>query len=789
MTRRGRLAAIVAGAAAVASLGVAWLAGGRAPDAERSIASAGSGGELPPPREVVPTAARERADFVGVERCAGCHEAQAAAWRRSTHARAGGAPGPGLVIAPFGRGAIRFANAVVVPRAERGGYEFEVRREGEEPVVLRVDGVVGGGHMLGGGTQAYFTDRPDGSWRLIPFEWSRQRAAWFCNTSSRSGKGWVPIDGSMRLEECGDWPPARALGEHPRLANCQSCHASQARVVLDSIAQGYRTSFTSLAITCESCHGPGKRHVGMAEAGTLGRDADAGFAPLAASDKDASLRVCYQCHALKDQLREGFSSGDPLESFYSTRLPLLGDRPLHPDGRVRTFAYQEGHQYSDCYLNGGMTCVSCHEPHGQGYRTAAGAALPGRLDDGQCTACHRAKGERPEAHTRHAPGRTRCVDCHMAARQEPDTRAAAARAAGAPVPYARFDHTISIPRPAVDSALGLASACAGCHPATSTAELERLIAERWGAVKPLAGPVAAQLRVRDGAPGRDAAPLLLGTADDGGDRHTFARFAGVARFFAAHLVADPTLPAGAGARLRALARSPDVDIRAAALASLHLAEGGSAGTRRTLAAALRDEGERDAALRERWAVMLGFAGDRRAAEGDLAGAVIAYERALEVQPSSARVQLGLGNALRAAGDPARAAAAYRRSLALDPRQPLAWVNLGLAIGEQGDAAGASEALLRAIRLDASEPLAYYNLGNLRLVRGDLAGARELYARAAASDPSIAPAHLQLARVSLLAGDSAAARTHLRRALAFDSADADARALGALLAGRPRGSNP
>ena len=56
-------------------------------------------------------------------------------------------------------------------------------------------------------------------------------------------------------------------------------------------------------------------------------------------------------------------------------------RILHPDGRVRTFGYQLNHLASDCYLNGSMTCVSCHDPHTQTYRDEQFRPLEGRFED------------------------------------------------------------------------------------------------------------------------------------------------------------------------------------------------------------------------------------------------------------------------------------------------------------------------------------------------------------------------------------------------------------------------
>lgn len=703
---------------------------------------------LPPPSSAsaAGVAAPDAEDFAGAESCASCHQVQFAAWSKSTHGRAGGSPAE-RAIAPFS-GVIRFANARVTPRVRGGVYEFVVEQPNEPLVTLGVDGVVGGGHIHGGGTQAFFTRRPDGTWRMIPFEWSRQDRVWFCNTNSRSGRGWVAITPAMRLEECGDWPPTRVLGDVPRFANCQSCHASQATVSIDT-AGGYRTTFTSLAINCESCHGAGRKHVELARAGRLGEDV--GFAALATLDKDASVKACYQCHSIKDHLRDGYRSGAPLEAHYSLKLPLLGDSPLFPDGRIRTFAYQEGHSYSDCYLNGGMTCVSCHDPHGQTYRSVTGNTLVGRFDDRQCTSCHLSKGDEPSVHSKH-PASVSCTSCHMPARQEPDTRAAFRQFAGLrAVRYERADHTISIPRPDLDSAFRIASACAGCHVGWTTAQQIGRIRAMWGEIKPLQSKPYARFDSLSG--------LLEGATPD--------------------LELD-------GARRQSLVASsqaPDPDERAVALATLHLTEGEERATRRMLARALRDA---DSDLRSRWSIALAYMGDQYAAQARLANAKIAYQRAIEVYPSSARLHLSFANALRDARDYDQALASYRRSLELDPRSAIAWVNYGIALTATADTGGAMAAFDRSTQIDPNEPLAWFNLANIRLLRRDLDSATVLYKKVVGLDPSIALAHFQLARVNLLRGDEASALAALRRGLAFDSSDAPAREMAALLARRVTG---
>jgi tetratricopeptide (TPR) repeat protein len=741
--------------------------------------------DLPPPRPARPVSSVSQADFVGAQRCAQCHQAVYSVWKRSTHGRAGGVPSPDLVIAPFNGTPIRFADAVVTPRVRAGVWEFAIQQPDEPLHVLRVDGVVGGGHIYGGGTQGFVTRLEDGTMRFLPFEWSRQGRTWFCNTNSRTGHGWAPITRTTRLTDCGDWPPTRVFGDIPRFANCQSCHASQASVALDTTTHKYETRMTSLEINCESCHGPGRKHVELAENGTLAQSADIGLASLRTLDKDASLRVCYQCHAVKDRLLGGFLSGDSLATYYSTKLPLLGDRPLHPDGRIRTFAYQEGHQYSDCYLNGGMTCVSCHDPHDQQYRDVVGTPLQGRFDDRQCTSCHASKADRVMEHTRHASRAVSCTSCHMPLRQEPETRALDPNVANRDVvPYARSDHTISIPRPRLDASLGLVGACAACHTDRSPAELEARIREWWGELKPLTPMVAQQLRFSMTPSDSSAAGLLLGAAPDtSGGGHAYAVFAGLSRYLEEVVRVDGDLDRASTRRLEELALASDVDVRATALAALHLAKGENRSTRRRLGAALRAEGSGESVLRSRWAVVAGFMGDRYASQGKLRDAIVAYQRALEVQPADARLLLSLGNAQRDAGDPAAAVASYSRGLALAPSDPLIWVNLGIAQGTRGDTSSAIEALSRAATLNPFEPLAWFNLGNILLMRGDLQRASVMYARTAALDPSTALAHFQLARVDLLQRNEAGALRHLRRGLAFDSSDAQAREMAVLLARR------
>jgi tetratricopeptide (TPR) repeat protein len=739
-------------------------------DAAERTTDAASASALTTVALAAPPAPPTAADFAGAESCQSCHAAEYATWKRSTHGTAGGVPGRSTndvrVIAPFNGVPIRFRDAVVIPRQANGRFSFLVQREGEPDTTFTVDGVIGGGHMNGGGTQGFVTAWPDGTKRFLPFDWSRSNGVWFCHTGTRTEQGWQPITASMRLADCGDWPPSRVLGDDARFSNCQSCHGSGIAVAFDSAARRWRTDIRSLAVDCESCHGPAAKHVRLLRAG--GGGADIGLAALGALNKDRSLATCMGCHALKTRLAPGYVPGGSLEAYYTTYLSQLGDKPFTPDGRTRTFAYQEGHYASDCYRNGGMTCASCHDPHSQGYRTVDGQPIPGRFDDRQCTSCHGSKASDVPAHTKHPAASTgsQCVSCHMPYEQQHEL--------GRAIRYQRSDHSIAIPRPGLDASLGLVGACQGCHENLSVAALDAQVTRWWGTLKPHEAAVAGVLAARSATSIETATPLLLHPTS----RHAMAQVAGLAEWIERFARSDQQGgSASLDAPLRALADAPDRDVQALALASLHLARGKAPTVRRFLRERLQPvRGDDRSALRRRWAVVLGGIGDAARAAGQPQRAIEAYVAALEVAPAEPLLLLNLGLARAAQGDLAGAVAAYRQSLQHDPRPYLAEVNLGNALDQQGDTTGAVAAYRRAIAVDPTAALAYLNLGTHYLRDDQAARARPFLEQALARDAGLATGHFQLALVLLKAGDLTGAARAVARSLAIDTTSADARQL-------------
>jgi tetratricopeptide (TPR) repeat protein len=694
--------------------------------------------------------------------CATCHAERYERWAASTHGRAGGEPTPDVVIAPFDGAPILFSDGEVVPRISPDGvYEFVIRQEGHPELVYRVDGVIGGGHMVGGGTQGFTWRMSDGTERFLPFDWSRHAARWFCNTGTRLDQGWLPITAELALADCGDWPPLRVLGTVDRFGNCQGCHGSQ--IITDQpVGEMYRTRFTTLRINCESCHGPGRAHVNLAQSGSLGFDAETGFASLTTLDEDESLDLCFECHALKDVVQEGHLPGASFRDYYALKFPVLGDEPFYPDFRVKTFAYQETHLSSACYLSGSMTCVSCHEPHGQAYQDEFGAPLQGRFDDGQCTSCHASKATDVERHTFHREGSegSLCVSCHMPYLQQPEV--------GPGVPYARSDHTIPLPRPEYDAGLGVESACIQCHGDRSPAELQAQATEWWGVLKPHRPLIQALSEAADGAVGGQA--LLQPEETD-----PLAQFKALAWYLTRHLGPDQaSLAPEVERRLRALAADDDLDVRALALASLHWTRGSEPTMHGFLVDALSSAGADEDALRRRWVLALSFLGDEARRQADGARAVLAYQKAMELLPEDARLLAAIGAALNQGGEFQQAVPYLERSLAVNPDHALTRVNLGIAQAALGDVASATETYAAAARANPAEPLAFFNLGNLYLRQNSAREAALSYERALELDPALARGHYNLALAYIRLERLGDALPRARRALELEPGNDGAR---------------
>jgi tetratricopeptide (TPR) repeat protein len=125
--------------------------------------------------------------------------------------------------------------------------------------------------------------------------------------------------------------------------------------------------------------------------------------------------------------------------------------------------------------------------------------------------------------------------------------------------------------------------------------------------------------------------------------------------------------------------------------------------------------------------------------------------------------LARGLTRRDQGDLAGAIAAYDTAIQLDPTDATTYTNRGLARRDQGDLAGAIADYDTAIQLDPTYTAPYNNRGNVRRQQGDLADAIADYDTVIQIDPADARAYNNRGLALRMQGNSSKAIRDLEKA--------------------------
>ena len=252
---------------------------------------------------------------------------------------------------------------------------------------------------------------------------------------------------------------------------CADCHSTDLKKNYDLAANTYATTWTDVNVSCESCHGPGSRHVawaqahagtgsnsvtpGLSEADRLGltnwlkatdqghweMNPETGIARRTEPLASAELDTCAACHARRRVIAKDAA---PDGKFLDSYLPALLEPGLyHADGQIDGEVFEYGSFMQSRMHHAGVTCSDCHDPHSLALR-AEGNAL--------CGQCHMPAKFDVAEHHHHQPGSTgaQCVNCHMPTKTYM-------------VVDRRRDHSFRVPRPDLSASIGTPNACTQCH--------------------------------------------------------------------------------------------------------------------------------------------------------------------------------------------------------------------------------------------------------------------------------------------------------------------------------------
>jgi len=717
----------------VAALAVAFLAAGAVGPVLRPAPDGGDArgrAAQAEPRGTWPVTRGAAPGYVPDAACAECHAQHAESYDHVGMARSFYRPEKERAIEDFDAAPFYHAASDRYYAMEWRGDELVQRRwrvdgRGERyaEVERRVDWIVGSGKN--GRTYLYQTEL--GELFQLPLLWYGKSRAW----GMAPGYDRPRHDGFTRQVK----------------RECLFCHNAYPDVPAGSDEPGRSQRFPAElpeGIGCQRCHGPGARHVALAE------DVDAAEEEVAAAitnparlDRERRDDVCNQCHlqpssAIKSYVRR-FGRGDyaflPGESLTDFHLPVDFDEGRGPSARFEINHHPYRLYQSRCWTesDGELSCLTCHDPH----RVVAPADRA-RHYRAACTGCHALDECDVEAMgAQGAEATDDCTVCHMPRHRTEDV-----------IQAAMTDHLIRR-EPAPDDWLAPRAEVERIHVAdVATYWPERTPAGREGAVL----EALAAVSLGDGS----ALPRL--------ERELDGR--GVDAVQPYLVLGDALLAAGrpadaASAFERAVERSPDLASAHARRGSALAGAGRERAARRAFRRALELEPDDPDAHRRFAEALLAW--------GRSAGARLHLERSLALRAALPDVLALLARLARRSGDAPRAAEHLRAAIALEPREVERYDLLADALLEAGRRAEALEALHHG-RAAAPDDVRFPRRLALEALlaagprdREGAAAARELARSAVAVDPHDGVAKLVLALCEVQAGDAAAARAALEAA--------------------------
>jgi predicted CXXCH cytochrome family protein len=345
-----------------------------------------------------------KAEYVGSERCAGCHDKIYNSWLTTIHPYKVRSVNENTVVGDFVK------NNTMASKSDKGfqgmtEYTTKMSTKDGKYFVTTI-GPDGKEHTyplkytLGGiWKQRYMTEFPNGALMVLPVQWNVDTRKWSDYHGFKAGN---PGSGKYWSDKNRTWQ-----------YGCGTCHVTGLKIGYDKEKDTFKTSWVDSGAACEACHGAGSLHVvarGDKKAATI-------INPAKIPDARRAAQICGQCHNRGKSVKEtgvaigpkvydypngeaGYIPGKVLDNYYV-------EKPANwPDGSPQ----QHHQQYNDWkksqHAQHGVNCWDCHAVHGKGAISKHSLKEGG---DKLCLSCHKVSNEL--MHSIHSSNN--CVGCHM----------------------------------------------------------------------------------------------------------------------------------------------------------------------------------------------------------------------------------------------------------------------------------------------------------------------------------------------------------------------------------------
>jgi tetratricopeptide (TPR) repeat protein len=649
-------------------------------------------------RKTEPVASEEitevpQLNFVGSGACQSCHPKEFDDWKRSDHFLAMQDANESTVLGDFDD--VTFTADGVTNRFYKRDGKFIINTQGEDGKNHDYEVLYTFGHFP---LQQYLIAFPGGRLQATRVSWDSRDKKWFHQYPGQEihHRDWLHWTGNAQ-----NWNTM-----------CASCHSTDLQKNYQFSSDTYSTTWNEMNVSCESCHGPGSKHVSLVSSGSYQNDSlgTSGLTYANSTDPQIQLNTCAPCHARKSDLSQNMIHSK--EIMDDIILQIITNEFYFADGQIDDEDYEYGSFVQSKMFHNNVRCSSCHNPH-SGKRLAEGNAL--------CMSCHEPRYNSKEHHFHESDSEgSQCINCHMPGKTYMGNDH-------------RRDHSFRIPRPDQSVTYGTPDACTGCHKSKSAAWASEAIREWYG-------PVRSYHFSDDLLPGSQLTDksafhlikLLRDTLQPEIARATAAYYlAGVQAQQSSNALLGAVKDKKAMVRYQAI-RSlenfpPEVwmqhvhpalsdrvrAVRIAAADLYHRVPDEMIPTvARNAFQAADAENRKYLMYQADFAVGNVMLADYELQEGDHLNAIAHYIRGLKKDSLMNYARLNLSASFNAVGKNSEALVTLQEAAEIDPKNDRIFYNLALLYYELQNVPAAMENFQKALRLGSRNPGVYYNYGLL-----------------------------------------------------------------------------
>ncbi len=240
---------------------------------------------------------REAAEYVGSYRCKDCHWREHDTWKHTLHSKFMQNSGEYTVLGDFERN-----NKITVKVSDQSP---EIAGKEMTTTMFKKDGkyyinTIGPdwefhnyevSYVIGvNRRQNYLTLFPNGAIYVLPVEWDVEQTKWIDDYGLNNN---YPGSGNYWSDDSRIWQ-----------YKCGGCHSTGMKINYDKASHSFNTTFASLGIGCESCHGPGSSHIKAARF-NYDREKETIVNPAKLPWR-LRADICGQCHNWGSQHSQGY---------------------------------------------------------------------------------------------------------------------------------------------------------------------------------------------------------------------------------------------------------------------------------------------------------------------------------------------------------------------------------------------------------------------------------------------------------------------------------------------------